>query len=89
MHDLNTINRLNYEAHARSIKDAQAHGKYVIAKYEGLTLVSTQVCDEAPVVQSGRISDVGERIQVFAPFSEDERAAYLGRDQSEDRKLAA
>lgn len=84
MHDLNTINRLNYEAHVASISAARAEGKFVVAKYEGLHLIITENFDEAPVVKSGATDSTGGRVQVFEPFSDAERAAYAGRDQSED-----
>lgn len=46
MHDLNTIRRLNAEAHAASIAKAQADGKHVVAEYAGLHLMTTQVFDD-------------------------------------------
>jgi cobyrinic acid a,c-diamide synthase len=46
MHDLHTINQLNAEAHAASIETACAAGKYVVAEYTGLHLMTTQVFDD-------------------------------------------
>jgi hypothetical protein len=41
VHDLNTINRLNREAHEGSIISARKQGKHVIARYEGSRLIET------------------------------------------------
>ena len=40
MHDLNTINKLNYDAWASGIGEQQRLGRYVTAEYHGATLVS-------------------------------------------------
>ena len=42
MHDLNTINRLNYENFVRAIQSFQAQGRFVLATYEGLTLTTIE-----------------------------------------------
>ena len=38
MHDLNTISRVNAEAHGKGIAALQAKGLHVVANYDGLTL---------------------------------------------------
>jgi hypothetical protein len=42
VHDLETINRLNAEAFAASIDNYRRQGRYVLAVYAGLTLVSIE-----------------------------------------------
>lgn len=41
MNDLNTISRLNAEAHAHSIHTARGAGRWVVARFTGLHLQST------------------------------------------------
>ena len=45
MHDLNTINRINYEAFAADIIKQRAAGKHVVARYEGSRLVEFSTFD--------------------------------------------
>lgn len=61
MHDLNTINRLNAEAAQKhldavdwrqAIANFQRQGRYVLAKYAGLTLVSVETFDNAAEAQA-------------------------------------
>lgn len=85
MHDLNTIIRRNEAQHGREITLARAAGKWVVAHYEGLHLISHQTYTEPPVVASGTGDGSGGRVFVLAPLSADEAAAVRGRDQSEDR----
>ncbi len=73
MHDLNVINRLNAEAFADSIQNYRRQGRWVLAKYEGLALVSIEtftvqedaqaMLDVAVELQHG-----GERNVLFAPI---------------------
>ena len=42
MHDLNTINRLNREAFGASVNSYRTKGLWVLAKYDGLHLVSVE-----------------------------------------------
>lgn len=84
MHDLNTIIRLNEAQHAREITLARAAGKWIVARYEGLHLISHETFTEQPVTQPSD-DGAGGRTVVLAPLSDDEAAAARGRDQSEDR----
>lgn len=57
MHDLNTINRLNYQAHAASIETHRRDGRHVLARYEGVHLVGYDTytdLDEAQRIQAER-----------------------------------
>ncbi len=47
MHDLETIRRLNVEAHADRIVELQRKGKHVVALFTGLHLVSHVPYDSA------------------------------------------
>lgn len=84
MHDLNTLRRLNAEAaEAAQINDLRRQGKYVVALFAGLTLVSFTSFDGA--------SAAAEAVQ--APTDASERRVVYGpitgpvRDQSEDRAV--
>lgn len=85
MHDLNTINRLNAEAHGASIKKWNAEGKHVLATYAGLTLISAVPYDtEADARSALEQTDLGPstRTALYPPSP----AFYAAkRDQSEDR----
>ena len=70
MHDLNTLNRLNLEAHGASIKASQDAGKYVVATYTGLTLYSTAEFDNEDAAlraqkEPAESPDINRRL--FAP----------------------
>lgn len=74
MYDLNTINRLNAEAHAASIQTAQKAGLWVVAKYTGLHLVSTttfNTADDARVHQANEEANRSpdEHFRRFDPIS--------------------
>lgn len=89
MHDLNTINKLNADAFKRSIDRFRAQGRYVLARYEGLHLVSIETFAEltaAQLIAEGVEPNTGERAVIYAPFPQGSAAAALvqGRDQSED-----
>ena len=89
MHDLNTINRLNYEAFNASIQNFRAQGRYVLARYEGATLVAIETFSELTHAQwaleiDPAIANRGQRAVVFAPLPAFHAAK---RDQSEDRPL--
>lgn len=90
MHDLNTINKLNAEAHAKSVKTAQEAGLWVIAKYTGLHLLSTTNFNSAAEAQDFLESEernpvAGNHYRRFDPI-----AHPVGhRDQSEDRTYTA
>ena len=84
MHDLNTINRLNREAHGESIAKWRASGKHVVAIYAGLTLMSATPHDTlrgaAEAVIAEDEADPSRRIDILTPTA----PAALTRDQSED-----
>ena len=89
MHDLNTINRLNAEAFEAAIKNFQAQGRYVLAKYEGLTLVSIETFGSADALCDGHYAALeanppatGTHVKTFPPTAGFHAAK---RDQSEDR----
>lgn len=73
MNDLNTINRLNAESVvASTLRAARAAGNFVLAKYEGLHLVShVATGDKASIEQAA--ADLreralpGTRYEVMAP----------------------
>ena len=75
MHDLNTINRINYEAFAESIQKYRAAGRFVLVKYEGSHLVGIETFgdqhsaglafDSAAAALHG-----GERNVLFTPIVE-------------------
>ena len=75
MHDLNTINRLNAEAFEAAIKNFQAQGRYVLAKYEGLTLVSIETLGNADALCDGHFKCLTPTAGFHA----------TKRDQPEDR----
>ena len=86
MHDLATIRRLNAEAHARSITEAQAQGKHVVAEYAGLHLMTTHVygTEAEALAALAEPAEVGDS-RAYHPPLPAWRAAR--RDQSEDRAV--
>lgn len=89
MHGLNTLNRLNAEAFEAAIKNFQAQGRYVLAKYEGLTLVSIETFSNADALCDGHYAALeanppatGTHFKTFPPTAGFHAAK---RDQSEDR----
>lgn len=89
MHDLNTINRLNEEAFGKGIAHQRAAGRYVLAKYEGLHVVSYETFSTADDVihAVNEQQQLGTSFRVFTPMTDAERVLHQGRDQSEDRTL--
>lgn len=92
MHDLNTINKLNANAFEAAIKNFQAQGRYVLAQYEGLTLVSIETFGSADALCDGHLDALeknppatGTHFKTFPPTA-GFHAAH--RDQSEDRAAA-
>lgn len=92
MHDLNTINRVNAEAHAADINAARRQGKHVVGYFDGLHLMGFVAYNTA--AEAAKIRDhltvAGERRVVYEPIKPaydrgTARAAAL-RDQSEDRR---
>lgn len=87
MHCLETINRLNAEAHANAITAARAGGKFVLARYCGLHLIEhTEHDSHEAAVMAGRArpAQISERLHVLEPLGSAHAALARGRDQSED-----
>lgn len=73
MHDLNTINRLNAEAFADSIAKYRAAGRFVLAKYEGVHLVSIETFTDTRQAQDALDAALAEqhggaRAVLFTPI---------------------
>jgi hypothetical protein len=89
MHDLNTIVRLNVEAHGKAITQWRADGKFVVAIYEGITLhAATPYGDEETARIAARADEqrnTGRRVEVLLPTGSFHAAT---RDQSEDRGVS-
>lgn len=89
MHDLSTIRRLNLEAHEKAITDWRNDGKYVLAMYEGLTLVAAEPHDNVDsCISAGARAQcvVGTSLKLLPPVPEAQRISRH-RDQSEDRQV--
>jgi hypothetical protein len=85
MHDLDIIHKINAQGFADAIHNFRKQGRYVIAKYEGLHLVSLETFTtpgEAVAAMKVAVDKEhgGERNVLFTPVS-----SVPGRDQSEDR----
>lgn len=96
MHDLNTIRRLNLDTFGQAIKNFQRQGRFVMAVYAGLHIVSIESFSTSGDAAYGVAErtdrlEASERIEVFPPATAAEQAAAaapgepLKRDQSEDR----
>jgi hypothetical protein len=90
MHDINTINRVNYEAFARAIQNFQAQGRFVLATYEGLTLTTiesfssaNEMVDAHHAAIQANPATTGTNFKCFQPTAGFHAAT---RDQSEDRR---
>lgn len=88
MHDLNTIVRLNRQAHERSISTWRNQGKYVVAAYDGMHLVVAEPHDSADsaISAGARITVPGLSISLLPPIPPEQRVGH--RDQSEDRGVS-
>ena len=86
MHDLATIRRLNAEAHAHSITQAQAQGRHVVAEYAGLHLMTTAIYKTAEEALAAlkQPAQVGDSRAYHPPLPPWHGAR---RDQSEDRPV--
>jgi hypothetical protein len=87
MHDLNTINKINFDAFAESVNRFRASGRWVLTRKEGLHLVGIETfasADELSDAHHAAVSKAGpgETYQALAPLPAFHAAA---RDQSEDR----
>jgi hypothetical protein len=87
MHDLNTINRLNGEAFSKAVDNFRSQGRYVLACYDGLTLMSIETFSSPEdaaeaLVRANESAGASERFRLLSPTG-----AWHGtqRDQSEDR----
>jgi len=90
MHDLNTINRLNAEAFAQSIDRFRAQGRWVLAHYDGLHLMSVETFSTAEDAAQALISaqesaGASDHFKLASPVPAWHSAK---RDQSEDRPTA-
>lgn len=95
MHDLATINRLNFEAFGQAISRYRAQGRHVLTQHEGAHLVGFETFEDASAARDALAlhgnPGGGTRYQLLEPFAPDsaEAAAVRGRDQSEDYLNAA
>ena len=87
MHDLNTLHRLNVEAHAKSVTQWRSAGQWVVVVYEGLTLFSATPHDteSSAKEEHAAIPQVGGTHSAILPPTAAHYAAT--RDQSEDRPV--
>ena len=87
MHDLNTINRLNAEAHGDAITYWRRNGKHVVTVHEGLALVTAtphDTHDEAVAASVALVEvNTGRTVTLLAPTRAANPVA-ITRDQSED-----
>lgn len=88
MHDLQTISKLNAAAFADGIANYQAQGRYVVATYTGLHILSVETfsgpaaqTDATTALNAPKASPDVHR-KLFEPTG-----AAPARDQSEDRAL--
>lgn len=87
MHDLHTINRLNAEAFAKSVKKYQDQGRHVVATYNGLALVSIETFSDHEDAQAAfsKVNALRDssNARLFFPTPTDQ--VIGAHDQSEDR----
>lgn len=88
MHDLNTINRLNFEAFGDKVAQARAAGKHVLVYYAGLAITHVQTYDTAEQVREATGSEELAADVTRRYFAPSVQTHNLTRDQSEDRTLA-
>jgi hypothetical protein len=74
MHDLNTINRLNLEAHGKAIEGDRLKGKHVVATYEGLHLTRHSSFDDGEMAlqfaEAERRNAIGRTVHILPPLAE-------------------
>lgn len=90
MHDLNTINRLNAEAFSKAIDHFRAQGRWVLATYDGLHLLSIETFSTAEsaaaaLTRAHQTAGPSNHFKVLGPVPAWTAAQ---RDQSEDRPTA-
>jgi hypothetical protein len=93
MHDLNTIHRLNEEAHGKAVRQWQYEGRWVLAVYAGVHLLRAEPYGTHAEAQAALTALTGgpdwtatDRATVLAPTQD----GYTPRrDQSEDRLTLA
>ena len=85
MHGLETIHRQNQTRFEKAIDNYRSQGRWVLAKYDGLHLVSIETfgsAEEAAPVYAKAFNIIGEHAKLLPPTPEWYAAQ---RDQSEDR----
>ena len=84
MHDLNTIAKLNADTFAPAITNYRAQGRYVVAQYTGLHILSIETFEdplEAVSAFNAPVASPDVTRKIFPPTA----SRPLRRDQSEDR----
>ena len=90
MHDLNTIKQLNVDAFAPWIKRTQEEGKFVVATYTGLHILSVEsFAAEKQAIEAlhAEVSSPDQHRELFSPTLS-ARGETPTRDQSDDRFFA-
>lgn len=89
MHGLETIVKQNLDRFAKAITTYRSQGRWVLAKYDGLHLVSIETfgsAEEAGPTYAAAHNTIGEHAKLLPPTPEWYAAR---RDQSEDRPVKA
>ena len=87
MHDLNTINKLNAETFAPAIENYRAQGRYVVAEYSGLHVLSIETFED-PFEAVAKFNSPTSSPDVHRKILPPTARRQAPRDQSEDRTLA-
>jgi hypothetical protein len=85
MHDLHTIAKLNAETFGPAITNFQAQGRYVVANYTGLHILSIETFEdplEAVSALNAPVDSPDVTRKIYPPTA----SRPFKRDQSEDRK---
>ena len=91
MHDLNTISRLNAEAFGPAIENLQRQGRFVVAKYTGLHILSIESYSdelEARADFDKPNDSPDQHKKLLTPLASADGANPAQRDQTEDRVAA-
>jgi hypothetical protein len=86
MHGLKTINQLNAEAIERSISHFQNQGRYVVATYTGLHILSVETFED-PLEAVSKFNSPVDSPDVHRKILTPTAGRSVPRDQSEDRTL--
>lgn len=92
MHDLRTISRLNAEAFGPAITNLQRQGRFVVAKYAGLHILSIESFSDETEARADfdeAVDSPDKTKKLFAPIASADGANPVQRDQSEDRTCIA